>query len=354
MRQPNKQRLYPKLLLLLLIGLLLNACMGFPNQTSPQDQSSSPNISGSGRQGIQVFVEPDAGIQPITLAIQAAQHSIWVEMYLLSNKKVIRALEEASNRGLDVRVMLELHPYGGGIVASQTLDKLQLAGVKVEGSNPAFALTHEKSMLIDGSIAFIMTSNFTNSALGGRSTIQNREYDLVDTNPEDVQSVISIFNADWNRHGVQLEDPNIVASPLNARRNFIALIDSTRQSLLIEAEEMQDTSVEQALVLTARRGVSIQVILPASSSGTSDSNSAGITRLRQSGIVVREDQRLYMHAKMMVADGRLAFVGSENISAASLDRNRELGLMIADHQVISQLQKTFQLDWADSTLVQVR
>jgi phosphatidylserine/phosphatidylglycerophosphate/cardiolipin synthase-like enzyme len=61
-----------------------------------------------------------------------------------------------------------------------------------------------------------------------------------------------------------------------------------------------------------------------------------------------------MHAKMMVADGRLAFVGSENISAASLDRNRELGLMIADQQVISRLQKTFQVDWADSTLVQVR
>ena len=63
---------------------------------------------------------------------------------------------------------------------------------------------------------------------------------------------------------------------------------------------------------------------------------------------VKEDPRLYMHAKIIVVDGRRAFVGSENISAQSLDQNRELGIIVADSSVLSTLQQTFLQDWSDS------
>jgi phosphatidylserine/phosphatidylglycerophosphate/cardiolipin synthase-like enzyme len=55
-----------------------------------------------------------------------------------------------------------------------------------------------------------------------------------------------------------------------------------------------------------------------------------------------------MHAKIIVADGQKAFVGSENISTASLERNRELGLIVSDQNVLTTLQQTFQQDWNDS------
>jgi cardiolipin synthase A/B len=57
---------------------------------------------------------------------------------------------------------------------------------------------------------------------------------------------------------------------------------------------------------------------------------------------------LCMHAKMMVADGSSAFVGSENISRNSLDNNRELGLIFSDQSLITTLQTTFQQDWSAS------
>ncbi|HEX4206453.1 MAG TPA: phospholipase D-like domain-containing protein [Ktedonobacteraceae bacterium] len=93
----------------------------------------------------------------------------------------------------------------------------------------------------------------------------------------------------------------------------------------------------------------MQVILPASSGGSSNSgNDAGIQTLSQAGVQVREDAHYYIHGKMMVADGQKAFVGSENFSSASLDKNRELGILLADHTVIATLQQTFQQDWGDS------
>jgi len=53
----------------------------------------------------------------------------------------------------------------------------------------------------------------------------------------------------------------------------------------------------------------------------------------------------------MVIDGQKAFVGSQNISAQSLDQNRELGIIISDQGVLQTLQQTFQQDWSDSQAV---
>ena len=60
----------------------------------------------------------------------------------------MRALEEAANRGLDVRVMLEPNPIGGGTSPSKTLDTLAASGVKTQFTNPSFSLTHEKGIPI--------------------------------------------------------------------------------------------------------------------------------------------------------------------------------------------------------------
>ena len=306
--------------------------------------------TGPGVQGVHVFVEPDAGEHPITDAISAAKKSVWIELYLLTDRNVIRALEEAPNRGVDVRVMLEPHPFGGGSPA-RTMDQLRAAGAKVQDSNPSFALTHEKGMIIDGVTAYIMTSNFSRSALGsysGSSGFNNREYDIVDANPPDVQAVTAIFQADWNRTAAQFTDPNLIVSPVNARNAFLTLINSAHSTLLVEAEEMNDTIIEQALVSAAQHGVQVQVILPAPNGSSSDSNSQGISAIKQGSVQVREDARLYMHAKMMVVDGQKAFVGSENISTQSLDQNRELGIIVSDQGVLHTLQQTFQQDWGVS------
>src|SRR5450755_4718676 len=60
-------------------------------------------VNGTGARGVQMYVEPDDGEQAITGAIKSASKSVWLEMYILSDRNVIRALEDAVNKGLDVR-----------------------------------------------------------------------------------------------------------------------------------------------------------------------------------------------------------------------------------------------------------
>ena len=322
--------------------LLILASTLFSHLTSANAASHVPHTLGSGRStGVKVFVEPAAGETPVLSAISGAKSSIDLEMYLLTDKNVISALENAAENGITVRVMLEPHPYGGGSPAS-TLQALSNAGAQTEDSSPDFALTHEKGMVIDDSTAYIMTTNFTQSALGGSSSTTNREYGIIDTDSTDVQTTLAIFNADWARSSYpSVSDSDIVLSPVNSRSDFTGLINQAKSSLLIEAEEMQDSSVEQAIVSAEARGVKVQVILPANDS----SNSSGITTLDNGGVSVREDSQYYMHAKIIVADGTESFVGSENISTYSLDKNRELGILLSNSTVLSTLQKTFQTDW---------
>lgn len=350
----NRNSIKPFLIslsIILLCFTLAGCNFGFSFGSSTTNQCQSNCTSGVGVQGVRVYVEPDDGEQVITGAIKSAGKSVWLEIYILSDRNVIRALEEAANRGLDVRVMLEPHPFGGGASAPRTLDELKAAGVKAQYTSPNFKLTHEKGMIIDGSIVFIMTSNFSRSALGGSSGsrgTRNREYGIIDNNPQDVPAVIAIFTADWNQTPAQFNDANLVVSPLNSRSAFMNLIGSAQHSLLIEAEEMNDSAVEQALDSAANRGVQVDIILPAPKGSARDSNSQGIAAIRQGNVTVREDPQLYMHAKIMVVDGSKAFVGSENISTQSLDQNRELGILVSDTAVLSKLQNTFQTDWGVS------
>lgn len=337
-------------LCLILLCLALAGCnVSFSFGGSSANPCQSNCVSGSGAQGVRVYVEPDDGESVITGAIKGASKSVWLEMYILSDRNVIRALEEAANNGLDVRVMLEPHPFGSGSV-SRTLDELKAAGVKAQYSSPDFALTHEKGMILDGATAYIMTSNFSRSALGdaGSGSTRNREYGIIDSNAQDVQAVMAIFTADWNQTPAQFNDANLVVSPVNSRGAFMSIIGSAQHTLLVEAEEMNDNGIEQALFSAASRGVQIEIILPAPSGSSGDSNSQGIAAIRQNNIRVREDPQLYMHAKIIVADGVKAFVGSENISTQSLDKNRELGILVSDAAVLSKLQSTFQTDWGVS------
>lgn len=303
--------------------------------------------AASGATDVSVFVEPAAGEAPVVHAIQSAQTSVWVEVYLLTDRNVIYALEDAAQRGVDVRVLLELNPYGSGTTSPrQTLQQLQAAGVKAEGADPAYHYTHEKAIIVDGATLLILTANLSKSGLGGSSYADNREYGVVDTSGADVHEAAAIFQADWQRQTPTLSDPQLVVSPVNARQRLLALINAARSTLFVEDEEMYDSQSESALISAAQRGVQVDVILP-QPSGSAGSD-GDVSRLMQGGVHVRYISVVYMHAKMMVADGKLGFVGSENFSANSLDDNRELGILIADPAAIATLSQTFQQDWTSA------
>jgi len=297
---------------------------------------------GAGVRGVQVLVEPDDGTRALTGAIRDAGRSIWLTMYMLTNRTIIHDLEYAHAAGVAVRVILEPHPYGASDNTNQSAyDTLMAADIPVHWSSPRYRLTHEKSMVVDGDTAYVMTTNFTRASFQA-----NREFDVVDRHPADVATVRALFMADWTNRVYTTRDGNLPLSPSDARPLLQALIGSARRTLDVYGEELQDPGMEKALAVAARHGVHVRLILPAPSGP--DYDAAGVRLVTAASVRVRRLPRsyLYIHAKVIVADGRRAFVGSQNLSAASLDDNRELGIIVADQRVIGTLEDTFNGDWS--------
>jgi len=227
----------------LLVFIAVAALVFFAGRYSAQPSStpgavvdsSQPAIAalaavrlGTGIHPSRLFVEPDDGVAPLSTAIHDSQHSVWVEMYELTNKSIIHALEYAHANGVDVRVILEPHPYGSGAINQAAYDNLMAADIPVHWSPSRFALTHQKSMVVDGASTYVMTTNFTRAAFRA-----NREFDVVDDDPVDVAAVAAIFSADWNDrpYTPAVLDPNLPLSPVDSRLLLTALVASaTRRS----------------------------------------------------------------------------------------------------------------------------
>lgn len=81
---------------------------------------------------------------------------------------------------------------------------------------------------------------------------------------------------------------------------------------------------------------------------------SAFTQLAQAGVHVRlypaDSGALYIHAKAIVADaglpGQQGLVGSQNFSVASLNYNRELGILTSARAVVSAISSTLANDYA--------
>jgi phosphatidylserine/phosphatidylglycerophosphate/cardiolipin synthase-like enzyme len=118
---------------LAVLALLFAAGCGAsaPHVATQPLMCAAPCQRGSGPMRVATFVEPEAGAAPILAALATATTSIDAEIYQLSDTRVIHALEDAANRGVAVRVILEFAPFGdAGVSAQVTAEELRAAGVR--------------------------------------------------------------------------------------------------------------------------------------------------------------------------------------------------------------------------------
>ncbi len=53
-----------------------------------------------------------------------------------------------------------------------------------------------------------------------------------------------------------------------------------------------------------------------------------------------------MHAKTMIVDGKLAYLGSIDLQTDSIGDDRELGVLFRQPRLIARLHAQFLADWA--------
>jgi len=290
-----------------------------------------------------LITEPEDGMAPVERLIESASSSVDLVMYEFSDKDIETLLAKRAREGVAVRVILDNGYFGAGsAVNEEAFDYLRSNGVQVRWSPAYFALTHQKTLVIDDTQVLVMTFNFSPQYYKS-----DRDFGVVDTDPDDVDSTERTFNADWNGHHISSQDgDDLVWSP-NAREQLLSLIGNATSSLEVYNEEMQDPQIISALEQAAVRGVNVEVVMTYSANWKT-----AFASLSNAGVHVRTyaaNAPLYIHAKVIIADNAQAFAGSENFSSTSLDQNRELGLVVSDRTTVASIAKIFAADWQNAT-----
>jgi cardiolipin synthase len=288
-----------------------------------------------------LIIEPGAGFSPVYALINGARHGIDVTMYEFADTTAEHDLAAAAKRGVQVRVILDQKEQSEN---SNAFSYFSSHRVKVTWSSSRFTYTHQKTLVVDGSKAVIMTANLTSEYYS-----TSRDFLVVDTGQADVAAITTVFDADFAHRAVSPGDgADLVWSPTDSQSKLLALINGATSSLRIYSEEMGDTTVENALIRAAKRGVDVQVC-GEDEDGEYDSAYAKLARAGIHISYYSSSTGFYIHGKVIEADygtghARM-FVGSENFSRTSLDDNRELGLIISDPAALSAMARTFTADF---------
>lgn len=293
-----------------------------------------------------LVVEPDQGLTPIYNLIQSATTSIDMTMYELVDTQAQSLLCQAAENGIAVRVILDQNDeYSNNLSA---YNQLKSCGANVVWAWTKYEATHQKTIVIDGSTAAIMTLNLTS-----RYYSTSRDFAVIDVDTNDVAAIESTFNADFQAQAITPPvGDDLVWSPTNAKAQLLSVINSAQTSLMVENEEMSYSTIVSALESAAKRGVVVTICM------TNDDNDyeSEFNALEKAGAHITtyaETASLYIHAKAILADygtaNARAFVGSENFSSASINDNRELGLITVDPTILAQLNTTLSSDYAGGT-----
>ena len=294
-----------------------------------------------------LIILPDDSAQPVLDAINASTRSVRIKMFAFTHRPLLDAVVAAHRRGVDVKVMLNPERRDGETDNDAARETLQGFGIEVQASNPAFDITHEKSMVVDHEHAFVESLNWTDE-----NFTETRDYAVVTPSAHEIAEIVDCFEADWHRQDFDPgEGSHLLWCPTNGRQRMADFIDGASKTLFVQNERYQDPVIIERLVRAARRGVKVHVMARAAhhlKAGKLLEGVSGLRILDDVGIKIHRLKHLKLHAKMILADDDRAIVGSINFSPGSFDHRRELAIDVRDHHIMKRLNHVAHHDWKNS------
>lgn len=134
----------------------------------------------------------------------------------------------------------------------------------------------------------------------------------------------------------------------NLRHAFLWLLQGAQESIVVEHCYLSDPAVLEALIRRSQEGVRVTVILPRRTAFHHFANMQSVGKLLSEGAASMR-VLLYpgmVHAKIVLVDRSIAFLGSANLMPSSLDRMGEVNVFIAGRyrRALVKLRDTLRSD----------
>ncbi|MEM1598185.1 MAG: phospholipase D-like domain-containing protein [Pyrobaculum sp.] len=248
--------------------------------------------------------------------VASAKKAVYAEVYVLTYKPLADALVAAAKRGADVYVVLSARVYGGvPQQAKELANYMEQNGVKVKWNND-FPNVHTKLYVIDNQTVIIGNINPTASGF-----TKNKGVMLVIKNATLARQLAAIILNDYREVYPRYRYAGVLVSPINSQEGLEWIL-SQPGTLYIAMEQIYTDSglvpyiikYPQYYAVVARTDADINAVV---------------------------DEEVV--AKIIVV-GNYTYVGSINVGYYSIQRNREVGLLIENPKLAERLRALI-LQW---------
>lgn len=371
-----------------LVGVLLYYLTAWrrtiPSQRIPEGESNMERIISRGcgtrqtqRNEVRLLNNGGEMFAALIAELQRAKRSIHLEYYIFDDDRIGGAVAEVLIRrarsGVQVRLIYDL--VGSWLPAWGLLRRLRQAGVEVQYFRPLRfpwitpALNernHRKIAVVDGRVAFLGGINIARRYLDGNALGKWRD-EHIRIEGEAVRDLQSLFAADWQAIGgapfsvEQTLQPvavrgemrcQIAWSQSGATRPVLedaitALFMQARREILITTPYFIPTEpLLRSLCVAAMGGVRVRLMIPARAdlavvAAASESYLGEF--LAAGGEVLRYEDG-FLHAKMIVVDRAITYVGTANMDYRSLRTNWEVAAFLQDRAFAEAAVTLFETD----------
>jgi cardiolipin synthase len=328
---------------------------------------------------VEVFFRGEDAFVSMLAAVGAASSEILLESYILrddaTGRRFQQSLAAAARRGVAVRVLADaLGSFG---TRSAFWRQLAADGIQARLFHPLGVplrflkfRDHRKILVADRRVAFTGGMNigdeYGSALLPARLVFRDTHARVEGPAAAEMAAV---FREGWLKSGGEpfpLEPVDAVPGPgarvlvLDSRPGrgarevsaaLAATVGASRRRLWITTAYFAPRArVCAVLGGAAARGVDVRLLLP----GRSDvavvrhAGHGFFSTLLDRGVRIFEYEPAILHAKTLVADGRLSVIGSSNLDFRSFERNAECNFAALDTGTGERMEKQFEDDLAQS------
>ncbi len=285
--------------------------------------------------------------------ISSALHTVVIQMFIWKDDRLGRQMAElllaVANRGVKVYITKEatgdVFEFHRDFLSTRSSAQ---AMWKEFWHHPNIRITHEtnrdhaKVYIIDGATLCLTGMNVADE-------YHERLHDyLVELHGRDfVDQYLSQGEVRARSQAVRLYQNT--ESKKEMRGVVMSLIEAAHHSVVLEQCYISDALVRQALIQASHRGVRITLVVPRKTDfHHHHTNMEFVARLLSDARPDRVAVFLYpefFHAKTMLVDREVAFIGSTNLIASSLDDMGEVNVLVrgSHHEIVRKLRDTLRV-----------
>ena len=311
-------------------------------------------------------------------AIESAQFYVLVQFYIVRDDAVGRRLRDAlvTKARKGIRIFFLFDEIGCIKLPAAYLEVMHQEGIDVsgfkttKGRSNRFQINfrnHRKLLVVDGRTGFIGGNNLGEEYLVYRDThlridgpaAQHIQLSFIKDWYWATGQIIpvnsKIMPADRSDQAVAIVNTGPADTIYNCSALFITLITQARSRLWITSPYfVPSDAIVVALQAAALRGVDVRIILPdkADQRIVEFASFTYYDDMLNSGVRLYRYRDHFMHQKVILVDDVVAGVGTVNLDNRSLYLNFEATALVADDDIIKQVEAMLFSDLENSSPVQ--